>query len=281
MKEEAQKQIERITIAQIKDTLKKIAPDKFDKMIITDGESVKRGNYVFAKLKYQKVERQVEQIKFPLYGAIKDNFAELEGGEGKFGAKAPINANKLFETLKSNYSISSEGFQTGKINDAFKYPLDEASGEISGQQKKYFFPDLTYQETCEECRGEKYIKCTDGDCDGRHNWTCTDCHGDGKVTCNDCGGDGKKTCKECKGHGYTKCGGGAGGFIGRNVLSGQDLHLGGCGGTGQIKDGDRYRTCKTCHGKGEIACKDCGTRGEVKCDDCSGRGQVQIGRAHV
>ena len=275
MKDEAQKQVERITVAQIKEILKKVAPDKFDKMIITDGQSVKRGNYVFAKLKYQKVERQVEQIKFPLYGAIKDNFNELEGGEVKFGAKSPINSNKLFETLKNNYSISSKGFSTSKINDAFKYPLDETSGEISTQQKKYFFPDLTYQESCEQCKGEKYVKCSNDECDGRHNWTCTDCHGEGKNTCNDCGGDGKITCKECKGHGYTKCGGGAGGFIGRNVLSGQNLHLGGCGGTGQIKDGDRYRPCKTCHGKGEIACKDCGTRGEVKCDHCSGRGQVQ------
>ena len=275
MKQNALKQVEPITVAQIKDTLKKIAPDKFDKMIITDGQSVKRGNYVYAKLKFEKVERQVEQIKFPLHGAIKDNFAELEGGEGKLGAKAPVNSNKIFETLKSNYQITGKGANSNQAKDAFNYPLDEANGEIAKQQKKYFFPDLTYQETCEECKGEKYVKCTDNECDGRHNWTCTDCHGDGKVTCKDCGGDGKITCKECKGHGYTKCGGGAGGFIGRNVLSGQNLHLGGCGGTGQIKDGDRYRSCKTCHGKGEIACKDCGTKGEVKCDKCSGRGEVQ------
>ncbi len=214
---------------KIQGTLKKIAPDKFDKMIITDGQSVKRGNYVYAKLKFEKVERQVEQIKFPLHGAIKDNFAELEGGEGKLGAKAPINSNKIFETLKSNYQIIGKGANSNQTKDAFNYPLDEANGELAKQQKKYFFPDLTFQETCEEC----------------------------------------------KGHGYTKCGGGAGGFIGRNVLSGQNLHLGGCGGTRQIKDGDRYRSCKTCHGKGEIACKDCGTKGEVKCDKCSGRGEVQ------
>ena len=214
---------------KIQGTLKKIAPDKFDKMIITDGQSVKRGNYVYAKLKFEKVERQVEQIKFPLHGAIKDNFAELEGGEGKLGAKAPINSNKIFETLKSNYQIIGKGANSNQTKDAFNYPLDEANGELAKQQKKYFFPVLTFQETCEEC----------------------------------------------KGHGYTKCGGGAGGFIGRNVLSGQNLHLGGCGGTGQIKDGDGYRSCKTCHGKGEIACKDCGTKGEVKCDKCSGRGEVQ------
>jgi uncharacterized tellurite resistance protein B-like protein len=279
MKNEALKQMEQISIAQIKETLKKVAPDKFDKMIITDGQSVKRGNYVFAKLKFEKVERQVEQIKFPLHGAIKDNFAELEGGESKFGAKAPINSDKIFETLKSNFQITGQGFNSNQVNDVFNYPLDEANGEISKQQKKYFIPDLTYQETCEECKGEKYVKCTDSECDGRHNWTCTVCHGDGKVTCDECGGDGKVTCKACKGHGYIKCGAGAGGWIGRNVVSGQALHVGGCGGTGQIKERiqgrDEYRTCKTCHGKGEVACKDCGTKGEVKCEKCSGRGEIQ------
>ena len=95
-----------------------------------------------------------------MYGAIKDNFAELEGGEGKFGAKALINSNKLFETLKSNYQISGKGSSSNQVKDAFNYPLDEASGDISVQQKKYFFPDLTYQETCDECKGEKYVKCT-------------------------------------------------------------------------------------------------------------------------
>lgn len=276
MKEIAQKQLEPISVAQIKEILKKTTPDKFDKMIITDGQSVKRGNYIFAKLKYEKVERQVEQIKFPLFGAIKDNFAELEGGERKFGSKAPINSEKLFDTLRSSYQIKGDGYVNGKVSEPFIYPLDEANGEISKQQKKYFFPDLTYQETCEECRGEKYVKCPDRECDGRHNWTCTDCHGDGKVSCNDCGGDGKVTCKECRGHGYVKCTKGVGALIGIG---------GGCGGSGKI-DADRGKyaapnqlkkmvTCPKCSGRGEVACKDCGTRGEIKCDKCSGRGDVQ------
>ncbi len=46
MKNEALKQLEQITIAQIKETLKKVAPDKFDKMIITDEQSVKRGKII-------------------------------------------------------------------------------------------------------------------------------------------------------------------------------------------------------------------------------------------
>jgi hypothetical protein len=261
MKQNAQRQLEPISIVQIKEILKKSVPDKFDKMIITDEQPVKRGNYIYAKLKFEKVERQVEQIRFPLYGdIIKNHFAELEGGEGKFGAKAPVNSEKLFDTLRNNYKITGRGFSVKKVSEPFFYPLDEANGEISKQQKKYFFPDLTFQETCDECRGEKYVKCTDSECDGRHNWTCTDCHGDGKVSCDDCGGDGKVTCKSCLGHGYVKCGKGIGNFLARNTIG-----SGGCGGTGQVKESDgSYRTCKTCRGRGEVPCKDCGTRGEIK-----------------
>jgi hypothetical protein len=109
-------------------------------MIITDGQSVKRGNYIFAKLKYEKVERQVEQLKFPLYGSIKDNFAELEGGEGKFGAKAPINSEKLFETLRNTYQITGKGFSVGKISEPFVYPLDETNGEIFKTTEKILYP---------------------------------------------------------------------------------------------------------------------------------------------
>lgn len=283
MKQNAQRQLEPISVAQIKEILKKSVPDKFDKMIITDEQPVKRGNYIFAKLKYQKVERQVELLKFPLYGAIKDNFAELEGGEAKFGAKASINSEKLFDTLRSNYQITGKGFGVNKVSEPFNFPLDEANGEISKEQKKYFFPDLTYQETCDECRGEKYVRCTDSECDGRHNWTCTDCHGDGKVGCNDCGGDGKVTCRNCKGSGYVKCGS----MVGSNLVGGLiGSSIAGCNGKGIIYvDGGKYangqsrpkkeKQCSQCRGKGEVACKDCGSRGEVKCEKCSGRGEVQ------
>ncbi len=283
MKKEAQEQLGAITVAQIKDTLKKMAPDKFDKMIITEGQSVKRGNYVYAKFKFEKVERQVEQINFPLHGAIKDNFAELEGGEGKWGAKAPINSSKIFETLKSNYQITGKVTKSSQAKDVFNYPLDEANDEIAKQQKKYFISDLTFQETCEECKGEMYVKCTNNECDGRHNWTCTDCSGNGEISCKDCGGDGKVTCKECKGHGYNKCGGGAGNFLKRNIVG--NIAGGGCSGTGVVKYEEwneilkknitRERTCKSCHGKGEVPCEDCGTKGEIKCQNCSGRGEVQ------
>jgi len=283
MKEDAKRQMEEITIAQIKEALKKGSPDKFDKMIISDGQTIKRGNYVIAKLKFDKVEREVELIKFPLYSSIKDNFTEIEGGEAKFGVKSPINSNKMFDTLRSNYQITGEGCGVGKVSDPFVYPLDEEKGEISKTQKKYFFPNLTYQETCDECRGEKYIKCADNECDGRHNWTCTDCQGDGKVGCNICAGDGKTSCENCNGNGSVKCGS----LVGSNLVGGLiGSSMAGCNGKGVVYvDGGNFangtskpkkeKKCGQCRGKGEVSCKDCGSKGEIKCYKCSGRGEVQ------
>jgi uncharacterized tellurite resistance protein B-like protein len=266
MKTDASKQFESIKIAQIKE---------FDKMIIVDGQPVERGNYIFTKLKYQNVERQVEQIKFPLYGQIKDNFAEFEGGVKKFGEKVPINSNGIFETLEQRYEIESEGLLTSDFNDVFNFPLDALNNEVSVQQKKYFLPEHTFQETCDECNGSKYIKCPEDECDGRHSWTCTECHGDGRVTCNDCGGDGKIPCDECNGLGMVKCGGGAGSFVARHTIG--NIAGGGCGGTGYVKDSKALggeRVCKTCRGKGEVPCEKCGRRGEIKCSTCMGKGQV-------
>ena len=274
MKEEAKKQYEQISIAQIKEILTKSHSEKFDKMIITGDQSVKRGNYIFIKVKYQKVDRHVELIKFPLHGIIKDNFAELEGGENKYGERAHINSNKIFESLKSNFKIIGNKYNSNHIRNPFEFSVDEIDGEIATTQKKYFYPDLTYQETCKECKGEKYITCTESKCNGRHNWTCTICHGDGKVSCNKCTGDGKVTCKDCKGHGYVKCG---------SMIS-----ISGCNGKGYKEVatydkainqgrflGNVKETCSKCHGKGEVPCKDCGTKGEVKCEKCSGRGDVE------
>lgn len=274
MKEAAKKQFLQISVPQIKEILQKILPDRYDTMIITDNQSVKRADYIFTKLKYEKVDRQVEEIKFPLYGAIKDNFSVLEGGEVKFGTKTPIQSESIFETLKNNYHITGKDFPHSKVKDAFNYPLEVSNDGIAKLQKKYFIPDLTFQQTCDECRGLKYVKCTNRECDGRHNWTCTNCHGDGKISCDHCGGDGKVTCKDCNGHGYVKCGG---------IIS-----LSGCNGKG-YKEVPKYdtasnqgrflgnvkETCTKCHGKGEVPCKDCGTRGEIKCSKCSGRGEVQ------
>ena len=286
MKEEAKKQLEPISIAQIKETLKKISTDKFDKMIITDGQPVKRGDYIFAKLKFQKVERAVEKINFPLYGSIKDNFAELEGGEGKFGEKAHIKSERIFETLEKSYQIISKGINQSNINNPFKFPLEATGGEINTKQLKYFMPDQTYQETCDECSGNKYVGCPEEECDGRHEYTCPKCNGNRKVDCKTCHKSGYLKCDKCKGRGEykcSKCDGKGEVKCGSGLLS--SVLSSGCGGSGYVtKYGGQKERCTKCNGRGYspcsecrdgiIRCAQCSAKGEIRCDDCSGRGEV-------
>ncbi len=263
MLENAQKQFEPISIAQIKETLKKIAADRFDKMIITDGQSVSRGNYVYVKLNYQTVSRQGEMIKFPLFGSIKDNFAEIEGGIAKFGEKTRLESERILDVLQSKYSITPQPQMSVDARAPFEYPIDTDGGEISTRQAKYFFPDLTYQQTCDECNGHKYVTCDDFTCNGRHKWTCTKCNGDGRLTCSNCAGRKKVDCSTCNGSNRVKC---------RR-----------CGGDGKVNDGFIAKTvdskyaqekrCGDCAGKGYVQCRSC-TNGQVSCDTCSGNGKV-------
>ena len=285
MKEQAQKQMASISIDQIKEVLKKNDPGNFDKMIISEGQNIKRSNYVFARLKFDKVERDAELIKFPLYGAVENNFADIEGGQSKHGDKAVINSDNIFDTLQNNHQITGDSFEVGNITEAFVYKLDESGGEVLKTQKKYFFPDLTYRETCDECHGEKYITCDDYECEGRHNYDCTECHTEGKVTCNPCSGEGENTCRDCNGDGMVKCGS----MLGSGLVGGGfGSSMAGCNGKGFVYvDGGNYaksggggpkpkkeKKCSKCRGKGEVPCKPCGKKGLIKCDNCKGRGEV-------
>lgn len=281
MKEEAKKQLEPISISQIKETLKNISADKFDKMIITDGQTIKRGDYIFAKLKYQKIERVVEKIKFPLFGSIKDNFAELEGGEGKFGEKAHIKSERIFETLDKSYQISSKVISASNINNPFNFPLDASGGEINPKQFKYFFPDQTYQETCSECSGNKYVGCPEEECNSKHEYTCPKCNGHRKVDCRTCNKSGYLKCDNCKGRGEYKCSKCAGKG---EIKCGSGFLSSGCGGSGYVKNAGKEERCKKCNGRGYspcsecrngiIRCAKCSAKGEIRCNDCSGKGEV-------
>ncbi len=263
MKEKALKQLEPISIDQIKETLKKLVSDKFDKMIISGDQSFKRSNYVYTRFRYQNVERQIEQITFPLFGSIKDNFAEIEGGISKFGEKSKLPSERILDVLQKNYHITSQPILNVDVDSPFEYPMDVDNNEVALYQSKYFFPDLTYKETCDECNGHKYVTCQDNTCNGRHKWTCTECNGDGKLTCSGCSGRKKVDCPNCNGSNRVKC---------RR-----------CGGDGRVNDGmiakaanTKYaaeKKCGDCAGKGYNQCREC-TNGQVTCNPCSGNGKV-------
>jgi uncharacterized tellurite resistance protein B-like protein len=274
MKEEAKKQLKPISIAQIKETLKRVDPEAFGKMIISENQPVKRCNFIYVKLKYQKIVRIVEKIKFPLYDVLKEKFAEIEGGSSKLGDKAKIPQETIFEELQNSYSKTGQAIINIEVNSPFVFPVDVENDEISLKQSKYFFPNLTFQETCDQCYGHKYVNCQDSECNGRHIWTCTSCDGKGILACGSCGGKKNIDCPKCNGTTRVKCRrcGGDGklndGFLAKTVFSKflKEKKCGDCAGKGYVQ-------CTACQ-KGKVACKECRGLGKVICPDCSSDGKI-------
>ncbi len=262
MKEEAKKQLKPISIYLVKKTLKKIAPEVFDKMIISENQQVKRCNFIYAKLKYQKVEKVVEKIKFPLYDSLIDSFSKIEGGSSKHGEKAKMPSEDIFEELEKSYSKVGQAIIMDS-KSSVELPLDVKKSEILLTQSKHFYPDLTFKEVCDQCYGHKYVNCTDPECNGRHIWTCTNCKGKGILVCETCEGHKNVDCPSCNGTTRVTCKK--------------------CGGDGKVNDGYLAKTifskslkekkCGECAGKGHVECNDCKS-GKVVCNDCHGIGKV-------
>ncbi|MDC9724021.1 MAG: hypothetical protein PSN34_14790 [Urechidicola sp.] len=249
--QEAQKQLKDISVAEIKEILKTNYPTEYSKMIIDETAPIQRVDYYHSKLDYIKADRKLNLIQFPLFDNIKDDFKFFEGGVPKFGNQTIVEhehylsefANKEGATINENNVEEGLSFTT--------FPFDTSDNDISFNQRKYFLPKDTFQETCTKCSGNKYITCTRSECGGKHEWKC-----------NKCVGKGETTCTKCNGHKYNKC------------YS--------CSGTGkktktEYRDGKSYQKtekCGSCSGKGEKPCGSCGTSGKVRCNNCKGSGQI-------
>jgi tellurite resistance protein len=281
MKISADKQLEAITIDQIKTILKTLVPDQFDKIIVSENQEFKRADYSFSKMNFQKVEREIEFIKFPLYDAVKDNFKEIEGGESIWGQKATLKSDNIFKILYQKYNIKANKLAKIHIPNPLKFPFEEANNEINPIQNKYYFPDLTYKESCPNCKTNKYIGCTDEECKGRHDYTCPSCNGNRKVDCKKCKSAGFIKCDQCRGSGECKCSkcGGKG-----EIKCGSGIFESGCNGSGFVTVNGKQQRCKKCSGRGIYPCSECrqgivncskcSAKGELRCDSCNGRGEV-------
>lgn len=282
MKENAKKQLAPINIHQIKETLKRVAPEAFDKMIISENEPIKRCNLIYVNLKYQKAERVIEKIKFPLYDSLKESFAELEGGSSRHGEKCKMPSERIFELLQKNYSKSAMPIINNiDVKEPFVFPFDIENEALSLNQSKYYFPGLTYQETCNQCYGYQYVNCHDQECNGRHKWNCTNCNGSGILICEYCGGEKTTDCPTCAGTTHVQCKrcGGDGkindGFLARTIFSAfvKEKVCGDCAGKGYLKCADCTNgkvPCKKCNGIGKVICPECGSQGTITCFNCYG-----------
>jgi len=281
MKISADKQFQKINIEQVKTILKNQVPEKFDKMIISENQEFKRADYSFSKMKFQKVEREIQFVKFPLYDAIADNFKEIEGGEKLFGQKSVLKNDNILKILNQKFKINASKLGKIHIENPLKFPFDEINNEINPIQRKYFFPDLTYKENCSKCKANKYVGCPDSECKGRHDYTCPSCNGNKKVDCKPCKCSGFIKCNQCRGSGECKCSKCSGKG---EIKCGSGFFDSGCNGSGTITVNGKQQRCKKCSGRGIYPCSDCrngivncskcAAKGELRCDNCNGRGEI-------
>lgn len=252
MKEKANRQFEVISAIDIKDFLLKSNPQQFEKIIISDDEQVNRCDYVFIDYKYQRIDRQAKIVYFPFYPAIQRIFSFLEERKVQFGQQSDTVLEEILRILKNDFRITPENFNVNER--VFDFPLDVSS--INGENKimdiqySRYVPEQTYHSFCQRCLGEKYIRCLDEACKGRHEWTCPECKGKGEVFCKKCKGGKKEGCRKCSKLGFVQCDS--------------------CFGSG--KNGDKR--CQNCRGRGKIRCPKCVGRGEVDCSACNGFGKI-------
>jgi uncharacterized tellurite resistance protein B-like protein len=274
MTENADQQLQGISVGEIKDILGKVVPERYDRMYIKPEAKIHRSNYFYVKFEGKEVIRQAYRVMFPYFGAIRNSMSAFEGGKKKFGKKALVESEKVFETLSQVYNIEPTEFDVEKYDKHWKsFPLELQYGKIADEQPKYFLSELTYHQTCESCDGAGYKDCPDEVCGGRHEWVCDACEGEGNVECSTCDGTGEINCDVCKGKGRKE-----------ELINGrlQLVECDHCGSTGKVKcpmcKGKRALTCEACNGEVNMSCDLCYAEGEIKgkvdCPECQTIGET-------
>jgi uncharacterized tellurite resistance protein B-like protein len=267
MKDDAQNQMVNITIEDIQAIVKRLHPDKYEKMMIDGSSQVIVSNYFYVKYSGISANRQVKKIIFPLFPDAENLFKDFEGGEAVHGSKKKMENGQLLKTLEL-YKIAPENTDIiTQMTDVFEFPIDIENGVINKSQHNYFIPKYTISFDCPQCKGAKYITCINPDCLGKHEWDCPACKGTRKINCTVCSASGYVKCTVCKGRGQEQCTSCAG------TSEVKCSHCGGDGYVGKKKDDDSNK-CTFCEGKGWHVCPEC-SGGLVKCDICSGKGEVK------
>ena len=269
-KEDNARNLQDISLEQIREAIKKTDPVFYDKMIFNPSDAIKRTNFLFVNYSSEVLNRTAKVLEFPLYGAVRDNFEEFKGGVSVHGNKKEVVSTHLFKTLSNNYNIEPVDDFNSLIED-LEHPITETGGQVSSSQPYYFLPERTTSWTCDTCNGGKYVVCDDYECGGRHEWNCVDCNAKGILTCHNCAGQGRVDCSRCHGSNKVKCSN--------------------CGGDGKVNDGgmakiarsaqdgrqkDKFfqeKTCGKCSGRGKVNCSSC-SNGKVVCSTCTGSGKV-------
>lgn len=267
MKDEAQKQMVNISINDIQEIVKRLYPDKYERIIIDGSSQIIVSNYFYVKYSGISANRQVKKIIFPLFPDFENIFKDFEGGEAAHGRKKKMDNDQLLKILEQYKIVPEDTDIITQITDVFNFPIEVENGVVTKLQHHYFLPSFTISFDCPQCKSAKYITCLNPDCLGKHEWDCPQCRGTQKINCSVCNASGYVKCNPCKGRGQEKC-------SSCNATSQVKCsHCGGDGFVGKPKE-DGSNKCTVCDGKGWHVCQEC-TGGLVKCDVCNGRGEVK------
>lgn len=248
MKESAENQLKQIDLNDVKETLKKLVPEKYDKMIVSG--DIKRGDNYLTKYEYTIVSRELKAVDSPLYPEFEKFINELEAKDSDNENKTTLPDNSSFQDLIFR---NSSNVETDSTDDRLNFTLSKEGDSASKDQPIFYFTNSIDIHSCPKCHEEKYVTCDSYPCEGRHEWECDKCVGSGKISC-----------KDCNGEGWVRCGG----------------FLSGCGGSGKVKTtvknasgttSQKLVNCSKCSGKGKVKCTTCNTTGQVKCTKCNGR----------
>ncbi len=266
MKFDSKKNLSSITIDDIIEKIKSCEETLFNKIIISKDSQIKRTNFIFLNYTSQFLNRTSKKLTFPLFGDIADDFKSLESLKDSNG-KTAFDSKSILNSLSSNHNIYPESDELGSEHD-FDFPIKVEEDKASSTQPFYYIKERTFLYDCEGCDTNKYVKCADAECNGRHTWKCTNCSAKGTLVCDGCAGNKTVTCSKCSGSKKIKC---------KN-----------CGGDGKVVDkldtlsavssskrSTRIvkKNCKQCSGKGQVNCTEC-NNGKVSCRKCDAQGKL-------
>lgn len=247
----AQKQLREITIKDIKDLLKSNYPNEYSKMLIDNNAIIKRKDYYISHLEYTSAKRKFNLLLFPLFEEFQNKFRIFTDEINHFHEQAIVRDETLIEFFRGMDHVKIEEQDVSTSLDLSLFPFDMVGDSFAKKQPIFFFPKQTFEKACPDCKGYRYITCTNQECKGLHEWKCDECKGSGQETCSRCDGRGRNRCSKCGGKGEVER---------EESRNGRIV---------KIKE-----KCTKCTGKGETNCSKCKSSGKVTCGKCKGKGII-------
>jgi uncharacterized tellurite resistance protein B-like protein len=267
LRENALKQMANISVAEIRELIQRLDPQRSEKMIIDDNAELIISNYFYIKYTSTSIARQTKRVVFPLFPFVSERFSFLEKNKESGISKMPLEDNKLIEDAANMNCLPEDIEIFTELPDVFDFPVETETGHVFKSQPYYYIPQQTSSCDCPKCNGEKYLICDNPSCAGKHSWECPDCRGTRLVNCTNCSASGFIKCKTCNGRGEDKC----------KVCQGSSqVKCSHCGGDGYVgkKMDDESNRCSVCEGKGIHTCREC-HHGFIKCESCFGKGEIK------